>query len=137
MIEDQVITRWVEVGGIAVLAEYDPRERWNGWLGPRLDPHAAVTVLTSLERLQPGTLGWRRSASTVDCSSLTSNTWRWEKLSTQAPTCASRIPMVSMRSAPTSVGRMGHIESEHELLLEQLADLGQSKVAPTGQLRRI
>ena len=58
MIEDEMITGWVEVGGIAVLAEYDPRERWNGWLCPRLDPYAAVTVLIGLERLQPGTIGW-------------------------------------------------------------------------------
>ena len=46
MVEDRVITGWVEVGGIAVLAEYDPGERWNGWLCRRLDPYAAVTVLS-------------------------------------------------------------------------------------------
>ena len=58
MIEDHMITGWVEIGGIAVLAEYEPGERWNGWLCPRLDPCAAVAVLIGLERLHPGTLGW-------------------------------------------------------------------------------
>lgn len=54
----QVTVGLVQVADRTVLAEYSPTERWNGFLCPRLDALAAVTVLDRLAVLQPGTLAW-------------------------------------------------------------------------------
>lgn len=48
----------VEVGGVIVLAEYCPAERWNGFLCPRIDALAAVAVLTHLAAQQPPSIAW-------------------------------------------------------------------------------
>lgn len=48
----------IQVADQAVLAEYSPAERWNGFLCPRLDALAAVTVLSELTALQPTSTAW-------------------------------------------------------------------------------
>ena len=48
----------IQVADQAVLAEYCPAERWNGFLCPRLDALTAVTVLTELTALQPTSTAW-------------------------------------------------------------------------------
>lgn len=30
---------------VTVMGQYDPRNRWNGWLCPRMDAHAVETVM--------------------------------------------------------------------------------------------
>lgn len=34
-----------EDGRDTVLAQYDPSDRWNGWLCPSMDAHSAVAIL--------------------------------------------------------------------------------------------
>lgn len=45
----------VSLDGLApVMAQWDPTVRWNGWLCPRFDPHAVVTVLDSINAIDGG-----------------------------------------------------------------------------------
>lgn len=43
----------VALEGLAVLGQYDPDERWNGWLCPSLDALAVVKVLDTLNGIEP------------------------------------------------------------------------------------
>jgi hypothetical protein len=45
-------------GMVTVLAQYDPAVRWNGWLSPSLDALGAVTVLETINALDPGDPGY-------------------------------------------------------------------------------
>lgn len=40
-------------GEVTVLAQYDPSIRWNGWLCPLFDSLTAVTVLETINALNP------------------------------------------------------------------------------------
>lgn len=35
-------------GFVTVLGQYDPTDRWNGWINPRIDPLAVEQVLLAL-----------------------------------------------------------------------------------------
>ncbi len=51
--DGEIVTGPVTIDGMTppVLAVYNPRDRWNGWLAaPRFDAWSAVTVLDSIDR---------------------------------------------------------------------------------------